>query len=58
MNPPPAGKGGEPNFCGVVFGGGDKAISHVPLLKTTINVAVIDGKYDQCALVTLFISRN
>ncbi|KAF9654277.1 hypothetical protein BDM02DRAFT_77575 [Thelephora ganbajun] len=42
MNRPPAGKNGEPSFCGVVFGGGDKAISHVPLLKSIINVVVMD----------------
>ena len=58
MNTPPAGKGGEPNFCGVVFGGGDKAVSHVPLLKSIIDVVVIDGKYDHCTLVTFFISQN
>ena len=45
MNPPPARKGGGAAFCGVVFGGGDKAISHVPLIKSVISAVVIDGKY-------------
>lgn len=57
MNPPPAGNGGMPSFCGVIFGGGDKAVSHVPLLKSIIDVVIIDSKYNRCALVTLFISR-
>lgn len=34
----------DSNFCGVVFGGGENAISHVPLLRSVINVLVIDGK--------------
>ena len=41
MNPPPARKDGE--FCGVIFGGGDKAILHVPLLQSIIHAVVIDG---------------
>ena len=41
MNPPPTRKDGE--FCGVVFGGGDKAILHVPLLQSIIHAVVIDG---------------
>jgi hypothetical protein len=42
MNPPPAGQGVD-SFCGVVFGGGDRAVTHVSLLKSIINVVVIDG---------------
>ena len=52
MNSPPAGEGEEPNFCGVVFGGGEEAVSHVPLLKSIIDVVVVDGKHDLRALVT------
>ena len=55
MNPP-AGKDGE--FCGVVFGGGDKAITHVPLFESIIHAVVVDGKYDTRTFVTLFISEN
>jgi hypothetical protein len=45
MNPHPAVQPGEP-LCGVVFGGGEKAISHVPLLKSIINVVIVDGKHN------------
>lgn len=41
MNTHSTGQGGKP-FCGVVFGGGDRAVSHVPLLKSIIEVLVID----------------
>ena len=58
MNPPPPGNNGGQNLCGVIFGGGDKAISHVPLLKSIIHVVVIDGEYDSCAFVMHFISQN
>lgn len=46
MNSHPTGN----SFCGVVFGGGDKAISHVPLLKSIINAVVIDGEYTTSTL--------
>lgn len=38
----PTGANGS-SFCGVVFGGGDQAVTHVPLLKSIINVVVIDA---------------
>lgn len=33
------------DFCGVLFEGGDRAVSHVPLRKSIINAVVIDGTY-------------
>jgi hypothetical protein len=52
MNP-----AGEPS-CGVVFGGGEKAISHVPLLKSIINVVIVDGKYNPWPVFTGLMYQN
>jgi hypothetical protein len=50
MNAPPSA---QSNFCGVVFGDGDgdRGISHVPLLRTLINVVLIDGQHNSCTFI-------